>query len=52
MKALAGPVQAIDLPEFMEGAHIHKRNGWYYLAYGYQMPEKVGYAMSRSIHGP
>jgi beta-xylosidase len=49
---LDGPVKILDLPEFEEGAHIHKRNGWYYLSYGYQMPEKVAYAMSRSIHGP
>lgn len=47
-----GPVRKIDLPEFEEGAHIHKRNGWYYLSYGYEMPEKVAYAMSRSIYGP
>lgn len=45
-------IKAIALPEFMEGAHIHKRNGWYYLSYGYGFPEKVGYAMSRTIHGP
>jgi beta-xylosidase len=49
---LAGDINVIDVPEFMEGAHIHKRNGWYYLSYGYGMPEKVGYAMSRSVHGP
>jgi beta-xylosidase len=49
---LDSEIKTVDLPEFMEGAHIHKRNGWYYLSYGYGMPEKVGYAMSRSIHGP
>jgi beta-xylosidase len=47
-----GPLRILDLPEFEEGAHIHKRNQWYYLSYGYQMPEKVVYAMSRSIDGP
>jgi beta-xylosidase len=47
-----GPIHSIDLPEFQEGAHIHKRQEWYYLSYGYEMPEKVAYAMSRSIHGP
>ena len=52
MTALSGPIKKLDLPFFEEGAHIHKRNGWYYLSYGYQMPEKVAYAMSRSIHGP
>ncbi len=47
-----GEVKPVELPAFMEGAHIHKRNAWYYLSYGYGFPEKVGYAMSRSIHGP
>jgi beta-xylosidase len=47
-----GPIKTLNLPEFEEGVHIHKRNGWYYLSYGYQMPEKVAYAMSRSIDGP
>jgi beta-xylosidase len=49
---LDGPVRTLDLPGFEEGAHIHKRNDWYYLSYGYQMPEKVAYAMSRRIDGP
>jgi len=52
MIALQSPIRTIQLPEFMEGAHIHKRNGWYYLSYGYGFPEKVAYAMSRNIHGP
>jgi beta-xylosidase len=47
-----GDIKMINLPGFTEGAHIHKRNGWYYLSYGYGMPEKVAYAMSRSIYGP
>lgn len=50
--SLDGNIQAIDLPGFEEGSHLHKRNGWYYLSYGFGMPEKVAYAMSRSIHGP
>ncbi|MCF3109237.1 glycoside hydrolase family 43 protein [Niabella sp. CC-SYL272] len=49
---LSSEIQQLDLPGFEEGAHIHKKNGWYYLSYGYGMPEKVAYAMSRSIHGP
>ncbi|ULT40787.1 family 43 glycosylhydrolase [Niabella defluvii] len=49
---LEGEIKEVDLPGFEEGAHIHQRNGWYYLSYGYGMPEKVAYAMSRSIHGP
>ena len=47
-----GDPKKVDVPTFTEGAHIHKRNGWYYLCYGYGFPEKVGYAMSKSIHGP
>jgi beta-xylosidase len=49
---LDGEIRPLNLPQFMEGAHVHKRNGWYYLSYGYGFPERVGYAMSRSIHGP
>jgi beta-xylosidase len=49
---LDGPIRTLNLPGFEEGAHIHKRHGWYYLSYGYQMPEKVAYAMSHSIDGP
>ncbi|MGN7724022.1 glycoside hydrolase family 43 protein [Chitinophaga sp. 22620] len=52
MTELDGPIRTIALPEFSEGAWIHERDGWYYLLYGYQFPEKVAYAMSRSIHGP
>lgn len=50
--SLAGPIRPVELPGFSEGAHLHKRNGSYYLSYGYQMPEKVAYAMSRSIDSP
>lgn len=49
---LAGPISVIDLPGFSEGAHIHQKNGIYYLAYGYGYPEKVAYAMSGQIEGP
>lgn len=52
MKELDGAIQKIDLPEFSEGAWIYKRDGWYYLLYGYGFPEKVAYAMSRTIGGP
>lgn len=52
MTELEGPVRPVSLPDFEEGAHIHKQDGWYYLSYGYGFPEKVGYATSRSIHGP
>jgi len=49
---LDSPIRVLDLPGFAEGAHIHKRNGWYYLSYGYGFPEKVAYAMSRDVNGP
>jgi beta-xylosidase len=52
MTELDGPVQNIKLPAFTEAPWIHKRNGWYYLSYAYQFPEKIAYAMSRSINGP
>lgn len=50
--SLDGNMKTVPLPEFEEGSHIHKRGDWYYLSYGYGMPERVAYAMSRSIHGP
>ncbi len=52
MIELDGPVETIPLPGFTEGAHIHKRNDWYYLSYGFEFPEKVAYAMSQSLNGP
>lgn len=52
MSEVDGRIETVDLTGFQEGIHIHKRNNWYYLSYGYGMPEKVAYAMSRSINGP
>lgn len=52
LTAIDGSISMVSLPEFSEGAHIHERNGWYYLSYGYGYPEKVGYAMSRHPEGP
>jgi beta-xylosidase len=52
LKTIDGDITLIDLPNFEEGSHIHKQNGCYYLSYGYDMPEKVAYAMSKSITGP
>jgi beta-xylosidase len=52
MTELNGPIQTIDLPNYTEAPWIHKRNGWYYLSYATQFPEKIAYAMSRSINGP
>lgn len=53
MTELDGPINIIEgLPHFTEAPWVHKRNGWYYLTYAYQFPEKTAYAMSRSIDGP
>lgn len=52
MIELADVPSLISLPGFLEGVHVYKRNGWYYIMYGYELPEKVAYAMSRNIQGP
>ncbi len=52
MIELDGPIKTIELPKFTEAPWIHKRNGWYYLSYATDFPEKIAYAMSRSIDGP
>ncbi len=52
MLELDGPIETIDLPNFTEAPWIHKKGDWYYLSYAYQFPEKIAYAMSKSINGP
>lgn len=52
MMDLDSDIKVVEVPAFSEGAHVFKRNGWYYLMYGYGFPEAVAYAMSRSVHGP
>ena len=52
MTALAGPISEIALAGFYEGAHVHERDGWFYLSYGFQYPERVAYARSRNLNGP
>lgn len=52
MIELDGEIKTIPLPYFTEAPWIHKRDGWYYLSYAYQFPEKTAYAMSRNIEGP
>lgn len=47
-----GPMHTITLPKFTEAPWVHKKNGWYYLSYAYEFPEKIAYAMSKSIEGP
>lgn len=53
MTELAGPIMKVNLPtKFTEAPWVHKRNGWYYLSYSIEFPEKTVYAMSKSINGP
>ncbi|WP_345222348.1 glycoside hydrolase family 43 protein [Hymenobacter koreensis] len=53
MTELDGPINKVaNLPGYTEAPWVHKRGGWYYLSYAYQFPEKIAYAMSRSIEGP
>lgn len=52
MVEMDGFFKKIELPKLTEAPYIHKRNGWYYLTYPYEFPEKIAYAMSRSIEGP
>lgn len=53
MIELDGPIHAITgLPEFTEAMWVHKHQGSYYLSFAMGFPEKIGYAMSKSITGP
>lgn len=52
MIELDGPIIPINLPRYTEAPWIHKRGDWYYLSYASEFPEKICYAMSRSINGP
>ncbi|SFW75494.1 Glycosyl hydrolases family 43 [Sinomicrobium oceani] len=52
MIELDGPIHTVDLPDFTEAPWIHKQGDWYYLSYASQFPEKISYAMSRSVTGP
>lgn len=53
MTELDGPIMKVNgLPKFTEAPWLHKRKGWYYLSYATEFPEKIAYAMSRSINGP
>lgn len=52
MVSFDGEIQTVSLPNFTEAPWIHKHKDWYYLSYAYQFPEKIAYAMSKSITGP
>ncbi|WP_111978694.1 glycoside hydrolase family 43 protein [Algibacillus agarilyticus] len=49
---LDGPIKVVDVPNFTEAAWVHKNKDNYYLSYACEFPEKICYAMSKSIHGP
>ena len=52
MIELDSEIKTFDLPHFTEAPWIHKRGEWYYLSYAAWFPEKICYAMSKSIEGP
>jgi beta-xylosidase len=52
MTEIDGEIKTIELPDYTEAPWIHRHNGWYYLSYASSFPEKISYAMSRSINGP
>lgn len=53
MIELDGPIHDIQgLPEFTEAIWVHKKKDHYYLSFAMGFPEKLGYAMSKSIKGP
>ena len=52
MIELDGPIVPVHLPRYTEAPWIHKCGDWYYLSYASEFPEKICYAMSRSITGP
>jgi beta-xylosidase len=53
MTELDGPIQTVNgLLRFTEAPWVHEHNGWYYLSFATEFPEKIAYAMSRSLDGP
>lgn len=52
MIELDGPIQTVKLPQFTEAPWVHKHKDWYYLSFAHQFPEKIAYAMSKSVNGP
>ncbi|WP_289664159.1 glycoside hydrolase family 43 protein [Flavobacterium panacagri] len=52
MTEIDGEIHHIKMPNFTEAPWIHKNKDWYYLSYAYEFPEKIAYAMSKSITGP
>ena len=53
MIELDGPIQILDLPNFMEGPWLHKHNGLYYLTYASSGDERemMHYATATDMEG-
>ena len=54
MTEIDGDIKQIDFTnfQFTEAPWVHKHNGWYYLTYATDFPEKIAYAMAKNIEGP
>jgi arabinoxylan arabinofuranohydrolase len=56
MIELDGPIQKIDVPNYVEGPWLYKRNKLYYLVYAAMVPpqgsEQIAYATADKITGP
>ncbi|MBR9793449.1 MAG: family 43 glycosylhydrolase [Gammaproteobacteria bacterium] len=52
MLELDGEIKTIDVPNYTEASWVHKKGDNYYFSYACEFPEKICYAMSKSIHGP
>lgn len=54
MKSLAGEIKVVDVPNFVEGPWLHKRENIYYLTYASMGVDRetISYATSNSIEGP
>lgn len=55
MVEIDGDIWVVDVPRFIEGPWLSKRNGIYYLVYasmGFDHKEAIDYAMATSMKGP
>lgn len=52
MLELDGPIHSLNLPNYTEAPWVHKHGDNYYLSFATFFPEKIAYAMSKSIEGP
>lgn len=54
MTGIDGEIKVIDLPKYVEGPWLHKKDGIYYLTYASigNGKETISYATSSSIEGP